>query len=46
MTGLRSALAAGVPCVGVPSLPHVELPADLVLASLRDPFLIDWIRSW
>lgn len=45
-TGVRAARAAGCPCVGVPSLPGVELDADLVVASLADPVLARWVKSW
>ncbi|WP_020662304.1 HAD family hydrolase [Amycolatopsis benzoatilytica] len=46
MTGLRSARAAGMPVVGVPTLPGKEFPADLVVSSLRDPGLLEWLREW
>ncbi|ATY09837.1 HAD family phosphatase [Amycolatopsis sp. AA4] len=46
MTGLRSARAAGVPVVGVPTLPGTEFPADLVVPSLRDADLLAWLRRW
>ncbi len=46
-TGVRSAVAAGVRVVGVPTL-HVEgeLPADVVVPSLRNERLLSWVRSW
>ena len=46
MTGLRSARAAGVPVVGVPTLAHQDFPADVVVESLRDPELVAWLASW
>lgn len=36
-TGVASARAAGMTVVGVPSVPGVQLDADLVAASLEDP---------
>ncbi len=46
MTGLRSARAAGVPVVGVPTLAHQDFPADVVIDSLRDEDLLAWVRAW
>ncbi|EME56588.1 enolase-phosphatase E1 [Amycolatopsis decaplanina DSM 44594] len=46
MTGLRSARAAGVPVIGVPTLKHQDFPADVVLDSLRDEELLAWVRGW
>lgn len=46
MTGLRSARAAGLRLVGVPTLNHADFPADLVVASLRDEQLLAWIDTW
>jgi HAD superfamily hydrolase (TIGR01509 family) len=46
MTGVRSARAAGVRIVGVPTLLHEALPADLVMTSLAAPDLLAWIRRW
>ncbi len=46
MTGLRSARAAGLRLVGVPTLRHEEFPADHVVASLLDEELRAWIRRW
>ncbi|MEV7552625.1 HAD family phosphatase [Amycolatopsis sp. NPDC089917] len=46
MTGLRSARAAGVPVVGVPTLKHQDFPADVVVDSLRDEELLAWVRGW
>jgi HAD superfamily hydrolase (TIGR01509 family) len=46
LTGLRSARAAGVPVIGVPTLAHQELPADVVVSSLMDPGLNEWIKRW
>lgn len=46
MTGLRSARAAGLRLVGVPTLQHDDFPADLVVASLLDTRLTDWVARW
>lgn len=46
MTGLRSARAAGLRLVGVPTLRHEAFPADLVVTTLFDPDLLAWIRRW
>lgn len=46
MTGLRSARAAGVPVIGVPTLTHQDFPADVVLGSLRDEDLLAWVSGW
>ncbi|MFD0810755.1 HAD family hydrolase [Amycolatopsis umgeniensis] len=46
MTGLRSARAAGVPVIGVPTLKHQDFPADVVIGSLRDEELLAWVRGW
>ncbi|WP_410661332.1 HAD family hydrolase [Amycolatopsis sp. lyj-112] len=46
MTGLRSARAAGVPVIGVPTLKHQDFPADVVLDSLRDEDLLAWVSGW
>jgi HAD superfamily hydrolase (TIGR01509 family) len=46
MTGLRSARAAGVRVVGVPTLRDGDFPADHVVASLLDPGLVAWIQGW
>jgi beta-phosphoglucomutase-like phosphatase (HAD superfamily) len=35
--GVMSARAAGLRVIGIPSIPGVTLPADLVAASLADP---------
>ncbi|QXV60645.1 HAD family phosphatase [Amycolatopsis sp. TNS106] len=45
-TGLRSARAAGVPVIGVPTLKHQDFPADVVIGSLRDEELLSWVRGW
>ncbi|MEU9685893.1 HAD family hydrolase [Amycolatopsis japonica] len=46
MTGLRSARAAGVPVIGVPTLMHQDFPADVLIGSLRDEELLSWVRGW
>lgn len=46
MTGLRSARAAGIPLVGVPTLRGSEFPADLVVDSLEDVRLTNWVSTW
>jgi len=45
-TGATSARVAGLKVVGVPSLAHVELPADIVFPSLSDPRLRTGIQNW
>lgn len=45
-TGVRAARAAGVFCLGVPTLPHVRLAADIVITSLRDPQVLEWVSRW
>lgn len=45
-TGVRSARAAGVRCVGVPTLVNHSLEADWVWPSLADPYLVAWAESW
>ncbi|WP_410576938.1 HAD family hydrolase [Amycolatopsis sp. lyj-108] len=46
MTGLRSARAAGLPVIGVPTLRQQDFPADVVIGSLRDEELLAWVRGW
>ncbi|MGH3762207.1 HAD family hydrolase [Actinophytocola sp.] len=46
MTGLASARAAGLPVVGVPTLPTGDFPADVVVSSLRDERLLTWLGGW
>ncbi|HEX5287328.1 MAG TPA: HAD-IA family hydrolase, partial [Streptosporangiaceae bacterium] len=46
MTGLRSARAAGLRVVGVPTLRDGEFPADLVVDSLQDAGLLAWMTGW
>ncbi len=47
ITGARSAQAAGVRVVGVPTLTHnAPFPADVLVASLLDGDLLTWVRSW
>ncbi len=46
LAGLRSAHAAGLRVVGVPTLRGSEFPADLVVDSLTDNGLLAWIRGW
>ncbi|UUV28185.1 HAD family phosphatase [Amycolatopsis roodepoortensis] len=46
MTGLRSARAAGMTVVGVPTLKQQDFPADVVIGSLRDEELLAWIGGW
>ncbi|PRY37812.1 HAD family hydrolase [Umezawaea tangerina] len=45
-TGLRSARAAGLRVVGVPTLAHQDFPADVVVESLRDNDLLAWVSGW
>ena len=46
MTGLRSAQAAGIRLVGVPTLRGTHFPADFVVESLTDHTLNEWVASW
>lgn len=46
MTGLRSARAAGLRVVGVPSLARQDFPADVVVSSLQEPKLLSWVACW
>ncbi len=46
MTGVRSAQAAGLRLVSVPTFTTPDFPGDWVLGSLSDPVLGDWIREW
>jgi len=46
MTGVRSARAAGVPVIGVPTLPNPDFPADVVVESLQDTDLLSWPARW
>jgi HAD superfamily hydrolase (TIGR01509 family) len=46
LTGLRSAQAAGLKLVGIPTLRAGEFPADLLFTSLADPVLVGWVDSW
>ncbi|GAA2604582.1 HAD family hydrolase [Paractinoplanes durhamensis] len=44
-TGARSARAAGMFIIGVPSLPGVPLETDALYPSLADPALTDWAAA-
>jgi HAD superfamily hydrolase (TIGR01509 family) len=44
--GLQAARAAGLHTVGVPSLPGLALAADLVVPSLGDSLLLEWVQLW
>jgi beta-phosphoglucomutase-like phosphatase (HAD superfamily) len=46
LTGLRSAVAAGLRTVGIPSLPDGAFPADVVFTSLQDAALTGWMQRW
>lgn len=46
LAGTTAAVTAGLRTVGVPTLPDVELPADVTVRSLEDPRLLRWINSW
>ena len=46
MTGLRSAIAAGLRTVGVPSLAQADFPADWVVSDLTNPDLVRWVQTW
>jgi HAD superfamily hydrolase (TIGR01509 family) len=47
LTGLRSARAAGLKVVAIPTLTAPDFAAaDLVVGSLADARLLDWVRSW
>ena len=43
--GARSAIAAGMRVVGVPSMPDPPMVCDLLVASLDDPALLAWASS-
>lgn len=45
-TGLASARAAGLAVVGVPTLKDIGFDADLVVDSLADPDLLEWVSTW
>jgi HAD superfamily hydrolase (TIGR01509 family) len=45
-TGLRSAHAAGLTTLAVPSLPGQPIHADAIISTLEDQNLIRWIRTW
>jgi HAD superfamily hydrolase (TIGR01509 family) len=45
-TGMRSAHAAGLKLVAIPTLNIGEFPADLVFTSLADPTLVAWVDGW
>jgi HAD superfamily hydrolase (TIGR01509 family) len=45
-TGLRSARAAGLATLAVPSLPGQPIHGDAVVSTLEHPSLIRWIRTW
>ena len=45
-SGVRAARAAGLRCVGVPTLTHVELDADFVVPALDDAVLVGWAEGW
>jgi beta-phosphoglucomutase-like phosphatase (HAD superfamily) len=45
-TGLRSAAAAGVRTVGVPTLANHALQADWVWPSLAHRDLVAWVKTW
>jgi HAD superfamily hydrolase (TIGR01509 family) len=46
LTGARSARAAGLKLVGIPTLASRDFPADLVVDSLDDARLLAWVGSW
>jgi beta-phosphoglucomutase-like phosphatase (HAD superfamily) len=46
ITGLRSAQAAGLKVVGIPTLKAREFPADLVFDALTDERLLAWVGAW
>ncbi len=46
ITGARSAHAAGLKVVGIPTLPSPDFPADLMVASLDDARLLEWVGCW
>lgn len=46
ITGARSALAAGLRLVSVPTLARPEFPGDWILSTLDDPDLRTWIGGW
>lgn len=46
LTGVRSARAAGMRIVGIPTLRHEDFPADIVFPSLVADRLLAWIETW
>jgi HAD superfamily hydrolase (TIGR01509 family) len=46
LSGLRSAIAAEMRTVGVPTLRTGDFPADIVFGSLRDERLLAWVENW
>jgi HAD superfamily hydrolase (TIGR01509 family) len=44
MTGMRSALAAGLRLISIPTIPQPDLPGDWILPSLEDPALVSWLE--
>ncbi len=45
-TGMRSARAAGLRTIGVPTLPGTRLGGDVTVPSLTDPELVAWVAGW
>jgi HAD superfamily hydrolase (TIGR01509 family) len=46
LTGVRSARAAGMRIVGIPTLRDEDFPADIVFPSLVADRLLAWIETW
>jgi HAD superfamily hydrolase (TIGR01509 family) len=46
LTGMRSAIDAGLKLVSVPTLWRADLPGDWLLHTLADEELHEWIASW
>jgi beta-phosphoglucomutase-like phosphatase (HAD superfamily) len=46
MTGVCSAMGAGLRTVAVPTLNRGDFPADWVVADLAEPDLVSWVRTW
>ncbi len=45
-TGAHAARAAGLKVVGIPTLATPDFPADLVVGSLDDARLLEWVGGW
>ena len=46
LIGVRSAWAAGLRTVGVPTISYLSFPADIVFPTLADERLLAWVETW